>query len=90
MLNSFISRFDKKIKIFNAAKKLVLYRDKCIIAVMGVARIFFGGGGKHFFPKIFKKYSKYFVKNFVKILKKFAKNFQKYSKKIQKFFEKNF
>ena len=43
---------------------------------MGVARIFFGGGGK-LFQKIFKK-----------ICKKFLKNFQKYSKKIQKFLKK--
>ena len=46
---------------------------------MGVARIFFRGGGT-----ISKKFSKNVVKNFVKILKKFAKIF----KKIQKFFKK--
>ena len=61
---------------------------------MGVARIFFfGGGGETFFQKFLKKflkkYAKNFLKNLVKIFKKFQKNFPKLSKKVQKNY-KNF
>ena len=55
------------------------------IGAMGVARIFFRGGGNTF--------SKIFSKNSQKIFKKLTKNIQNYSKKIfliSKKFQKNF
>ena len=49
-----------------------------VVDSMGVARIFFLGGGEHFFKKIFKNISKIFKK----IFKNFQKNFLKKIAKI--------
>ena len=54
---------------------------------MGVARIFFEGGGT-LFKKIFKKFSKNIQKILKKIFKKFCKNLQKISQKIIKNIQK--
>ena len=59
---------------------------------MGVAGIFFSGGGGTLFQKIFEKYSKHIqkiqkiLKNFQKMFKNFQKNFQKIFGKFLKIF----
>ena len=58
---------------------------------MGVARIFFSGGGNTFSKKISKNSQKIFKKiskNCSKKFKKYSKNFKKFSKKFKKFSKK--
>ena len=55
-----------------------------ILRAMGVARIFFRGGGT-LFPKIFQKILKKYSNNFQKKFKKNSKNFKKYSKNTKKY-----
>ena len=60
-------------------------------ACMGVARIFFRGGGEHLFQKNFQKIFKKFCKNFQKIPKKSSKTIKKFHiilKKNSKIFKK--
>ena len=75
--------------VCNICTLVTIYReDFCVrdcTSIMGVARIFFGGGNT--FSKNFQKFSKNFVKNFVKIFKKFAKKiFKNIQKKFKNFF----